>query len=272
MSAPGRVPPFTLKGHPTKASARWVAPYLRQHLGTLEAGLGVSLARTPNGNLIPALGAGEFGAAFLASDGRVVKITTDDAEPVFGLEVRELQMGSDRVLRDAARTSVVLLDAIVQLPGKVRHQGHDVPVYALLRESVTPVSDDADVPRSVKDALNAHFDGWSEWFDHRNARSPKVRFQMACEVIDGWEALQSEPQLAAFSVLQRHLWNKGIPYMDSHRHNFGWRETSRGAQLVLFDLGGSDRLSPRDYIAPIDGDAFDRYYPWKETLAKVTRA
>ena len=131
-----RIAPFTAKGAPTASKSRWIAPYLRTHLDAIEGGLGVSLARTPSGNLIGALGYGEFGVALATDDGRVVKLTTDDAEPVFGREIYALQHGSDPVLRAAARASVVLIDTIVRLPGAVRHQGCEVPVFAILRENV----------------------------------------------------------------------------------------------------------------------------------------
>ena len=42
---PKRVAPFTEKGHPTSAKARWVAPYLRRYLSTIEEALGVRFQR-----------------------------------------------------------------------------------------------------------------------------------------------------------------------------------------------------------------------------------
>jgi len=270
---PKRIAPFTEKGHPTSAKARWVAPYLRRYLATIEEALGVRFQRTPSGNLIGALGYGEFGVALATDDGRVVKVTTDDAEPGFGQEIYALQHGSDLALRAAARASVVLIDTIVRLPGSVRHQGCEVPVFAILREDVMPVSDADNVSPSVKAALNAHFDGWAAWFDlsKKSRKTPQMRSNVYMEILDGWEALESEPALEAFTQVQRYLWNLGIPYMDSHRHNFGWRSTPNGPQLVLFDLGGSVALKASDRISPVDGYTFDRYYPWNEALKKVQR-
>ena len=269
-----RVEPFTMKGHPTASKARWIAPYLRRYLSTIEEALGVRFQRTPSGNLIGALGYGEFGVALATDDGRVVKVTTDDAEPVFGREIYALQHGSDPVLRAAARASVVLIDKIVQLPGSVRHQGCEVSVFAILREDVVPVSDAVNVSPAVKDALNAHFDGWAAWYDlnKKSRKTDQMRMDVYFEILDGWDALSSEPALEAFTQVQRYLWNLGIPYMDSHRHNFGWRSTPNGPQLVLFDLGGSVPLKASHRLDNSDGDAFDRYYPWNEALKKVQRA
>lgn len=269
-----RIAPFTAKGAPTASKSRWIAPYLRTHLDAIEGGLGVSLARTPAGNLVPPLGYGEFGVALATDDGRVVKLTTDDAEPVIGSELQRLQNGSDPELRAASRAAFVVVEKIVKLPGKVRHQGHDVPVFAILREDVMPVSDAANVPPSVKEALNAHFDGWAAWFDldKKRTKTPQMRLDVSMQILDGWDALDSEPDLAAFALVQRFFWNLGIPLMDTHRHNFGWRATTHGSQLVLFDLGGSCPLSAKDRVDPIDGDTFERYYPWTATLARIERA
>ena len=270
-----RVSPFTAKAQPSAAKARWIAPFLRKNLDALEEALKVTLARSTSGNLLAPLGYGEFGAAFATDDGRVVKITTDDAEPVIGHELLRLQHGEEGAeLQRAARGGFTRLDRIVQMPGKVRHQGHDVPVFALLREDVMPVMSDREVPSPILDALNAHFDGWAAWFDldKKRTKTAAMKLDTSMQILDGWDAVDSEPALEDFARVQRYLWNLGIPLMDTYAKNFGWRQTATASKLVLFDLGGSLPLGPKDLVDPIDADAFTAYYPWKETLKKVERA
>lgn len=278
-----RVLPFTLKGHPTSAHTRWVAPFLKKYLSLLEAGLGVMIQRTPTGNLFAPLGFGKFGVVLATHDGRVVKITTDNAEPVVGIEIQAMQRSADPAIRDPAIAAVTRIDRIVRFPGRARHEGCDVEVYAILREGVTPSSEkDMNVPKPVLEAINAHWDGWESWFilDKKKKKTALERSEVAMAVLDGWEALESEPSLAAFAAVQRRLWNLGIPHMDVHMENLGWREVvetgPRGSvqrnELVLFDLGGSYPLGPKDLISPVDGDEFDAYYPWAKTLSRVPMA
>lgn len=269
-----RVAPFTQKGHYGASSARWVAPYLVATLPVLERALGVRLRRSANGNLLPALGYGSFGVVFATEDGRAVKITTDDAEPVLATELMALQHSDDPQMRAAARNAVVRIDRVVRLPGTVRHQGFSVPVFAILREDVVPVSDKRNVNAETLDALDAHFDGWAAWFalDKKQRKTKKAKLDTIFQIWDGWSALLDASSLEDFVVVQRYLWNLGIPLMDTHRKNFGWRDTPAGSQLVLFDLGGSLPLAAKDGITPIDADAFDRYYPWDDTLARIESA
>lgn len=274
--------PFTLKGHPTSNNMRWVAPFLKKHLALLEAGLGVTIQRTPTGNLFAPLGYGKFGVVLATHDGRVVKVTTDNAEPVVGIEIQAMQRSADSAVRDPALAAVTRIDRIVRFPGRARHEGCDVEVYAILREGVTPSSEeDTSVPKPIRDAISAHWDGWETWFilDKQKKKTAQERSEVAMAVLDGWEALESEPGLAAFAAVQRRLWNLGIPHMDVHMENLGWREVtesgSRGPaqrELVLFDLGGSLPLGPKDLISPVDGDEFDAYYPWAKTLSRVPMA
>ena len=266
---PERVSPFTAKAHPTAIKARWIAPYLHTHLDRIEAALGTELLRTNNGNLFAPLGFGEFGVAFATEDGRAVKLTTDDAEPVVGTVVQGWQQGPPGPLRDAARASVVFIDRIVRLPGKAQHQGHTVPVFGIVREGITPVEGMSGLDAAAKralDAVNANYDGWEHWF---KAKTPAKRLAVAYAVWDGWEILDTEPEVKNFALVQRHLWNLGIPLMDTYAKNFGWRQTTGTSQLVLFDLGGSEPLSAKDFIDPIDGDSFESYFPWKETLKAI---
>lgn len=269
-----RVSPFTTGGYFGASRARWVAPYLRANLPALERSLGVRLRRSPNGRLAAALGYGSFGVVFATEDGRAVKVTTDDAEPVLAYEIKALQDGADPELRRASREGFVRVDRIVRLPGEVRHQGIVVPVFAILREDVLPVSDKQNVKPDTLFALNEHFDGWAAWFalDRKSRKTKKAKLETVFGIWDGWSALLDDPTLEDFVAVQRHLWNLGIPLMDTHRKNFGWRVTPSGYQLVLFDLGGSLPLAAKDGITPIDGDAFDRYYPWNETLTRIERA
>lgn len=281
QAGPQRVAPFTLKGHPTSEHTRWVAPFLKKHLALLEAGLGVQLQRTPTGNLFAPLGHGKFGVVLATHDGRVVKITTDDADPVVGLEIQAMQRSSDPAIRDPALAAVTRIDRIVRFPGKARNEGCDVDVYAILREGVMPSSEkDESVPRAVRDAINAHWDGWEQWFilEKKKKKTAQDRADVAMAVLDGWEALDGEPRLADLAIVQRRLWNLGIPHMDIHMENLGWREVPGGPDekpyslLVLFDLGGSFPLGPKDLISPMDGDEFTSFYPWKKTLARVPMA
>ena len=284
-SGQARVAPFTLKGHPTSMNTRWVAPFLKKNLALLEASLGVTIQRTPSGNLFAPLGYGKFGVALATTDGRVVKVTTDNAEPVVGLEIQAMQHASDPEIRKAALAAVVRIDRIVRFPGKSRHEGYEVEVYAILRDGLTPSSEkDKSVPKSVLQAINAHWDGWETWFilDRKKKKTAQDRAEVAMAVLDGWEALDGEPQLASLATVQRQLWNLGIPHMDIHMENLGWREImepeARGGrivqrnELVLFDLGGSYPLGPKDLISPVDGDEFTDYYPWKKTLDRVPMA
>lgn len=282
QAEPRRVAPFTLKGHPTSNNTRWVAPFLKKHLSLLEAGLGVTIQRTPTGNLFAPLGYGKFGVVLATHDGRVVKVTTDNAEPVVGIEIQAMQRSADPAIRDPALAAVTRIDRIVRFPGWARHEGCDVEVYAILREGVTPSSEkDTSVPRPIRDAINAHWDGWETWFilDKQKKKTAAERSEVAMAVLDGWEALESEPSLASFVAVQRRLWNLGIPHMDVHMENLGWREVTESGprgpaqrELVLFDLGGSLPLGPKDLISPVDGDEFDAYYPWKKTLSRVPMA
>jgi len=279
-----RVTPFTLKGHPTSVHTRWVAPFLKKNLSLLEAGLGVTIQRTPTGNLFAPLGHGKFGVVLATHDGRVVKITTDNAEPVVGIEVQAMQQSSDPAIRDPALAAVVRIDRIVRFPGTARHDGCDVEVYAILRDGVTPSHEkDKSVPKSVREAINAHWDGWEQWFicDKKKRKTAQDRADVAMAVLDGWEALEGEPRLADLASVQRRLWNLGIPHMDIHMENLGWREfpadqLKQGDKpyslLMLFDLGGSYPLGPKDLISPVDGDEFTSYYPWKKTLDRVPMA
>jgi hypothetical protein len=267
-----RVPPFTLKGHP-KPPATWVSAYLSRYLGEVERGFGIRLARTARGNLTHSLGQGEFGATLATEDGRVIKFTTDDAEPIFGMEIQSLQRGSDPVLRHAANEGVVRIDKILRLPGLVRHKGSTVPVYGVLRENVSPLSSDNHASEDVEAALNAHFDGWATYFDlqqRKIRRTTKTNLLSFMNVLDGWEAISNSDlkELEPFSRVQEWLWNRGIPHMDTHYKNFGWRLTGNRS-LVLFDLGGSVPLTRTDPIRPLDRDDFLSYYPWETKLSTV---
>ncbi len=264
---PKRVPPFTAGAHPRARTARWVAPLLESSLDSLERALGIRLARSPSGNLMAPLGSGKFGTVFLTEDGRVVKLTTDDAEPVVATVIHEMQHDPRPWIHDPAHAAVVRIDRIIRLPSKVKQYGSMVPVWAILREDVTPVGKNMLLPGPAITALNAHFDGWVRWFNAKD-RPDRMRASVA-HVMKGWKSLESTQELADFAAVQRRLWNMGIPLMDTHSGNFGWRRTDRGLQPVVFDLGGSYPLTYRTGIPPIDGQTFERYFPWYETLAEI---
>ena len=264
---PKRVPPFTAGAHPRARTAQWVAPMLATHLDGIERTLGVRLARSPSGSLLAPLGSGKFGTVFLTEDGRVVKITTDDAEPVVATVIHDMQNDARPWIHDPARAAAVRIDRIIRLPVKIKQYGSMVPVWAILREDVTPVGKNMLLPGPAITALNEHFDGWVRWFNAKD-RPDRMRASVA-HVMKGWKSLEATPELADFAALQRRLWNMGIPLMDTHSGNFGWRKTEQGLQPVVFDLGGSYPLTYRTGIPPIDGQTFERYFPWYETLAEI---
>lgn len=240
---------------------------LAEHLEVIERAMGVRLARSPSGNLMAPLGSGKFGTVFLTEDGRVVKITTDDAEPVMATVLHEMQNDARPWIREPAEAAVVRIDRILRLPVKIKQYGSLVPVWAILREDVTPVGRNMLLPGDAIIALNDHFDGWVRWFNAKD-RPDRMRASVVA-VIKGWRSLESCESLADFVAVQRRLWNMGIPLMDTHSGNFGWRKTDHGLQPVVFDLGGSYPLTYRTGIPPLDGTTFERYFPWNETLAEI---
>jgi hypothetical protein len=225
----------------------WLRQILAAYLPEIERRLGTRMTRV-RGRIRQPLGCGAFGCVFLLDDGRVLKISHDDAEGAYSLFIQKMQRsgakaGSLPVLAVTAR-----VDDVFRFPTRKRVDGYMQTIYGIVREQVGP--SDQELPPAFRQAAEVYTDGWDVFCsaDGENTRR-FIGGQMARVGLQRMKALGGySAQIGAFLEL---CWRSGMPLMDVHVDNLARRvergrlsEGTRRGQIVLFDFGGATSYDP----------------------------
>ena len=220
----------------------WVYRAVARNLAALER-LGAPFYRDHAGRIAGPLGCGSFGCVFLLEDGRVLKITSDDAEGPCSYEIMLLQR--DRATFGPRGFPVVrvtaLIDAVARLPSKMRVDGYMMTIYAVVREQVGPSG--FMVPKAFSVAADRYTDGWDYYC---NSDSSGGRIIGAALARAGLKRIRQSGLFGSrMGNFLDFMWRRGRPLMDPHSGNLARRLDDNIAggvkgDVVLFDFGSSE--------------------------------
>ena len=222
----------------------WLRLAVAKNLEKLEDRMGTTIIRE-NRTVNPPLGCGAYGCVFQLADGRVLKVTSDEAEGPLTHWIMGLQRKSQRIKGFHIIEMTTKIDDVFVFPKKVQLYGENSPVYGIVREEVDPPK--VGIPQALMDAVDFYTDGWDGYCQTEERGGRVIGVSIARLGLK--KIRRSGAPGKAMASLLEYCWDLGIPLMDVHGQNLARRITGgrskyrKPGQIVIFDFGGTERCS-----------------------------
>lgn len=224
---------------------KWMRDLLTEYLGQIESRIGTRFART-QGRLRKPVGCGAFGCVFLLEDGRVFKLTQDDAEGAYSLFVQRAQQAGTRCGKTPMISVTAEVFDVFVFPKKKRTEHGLVKVYGIVREQVG--ESNWRLSREMRQGLTNYTNGWDLYCQNPSQSEPVLATMGGALARLALMALESssDPHAKKIADFLTWAWDRKMPFMDLHPDNVARRLESGpdGSamvknQVILFDYGGS---------------------------------
>ena len=222
----------------------WLRLAVAKNLENIEDRMGTTILREKKIINIP-LGCGAYGCVFQLADGRVLKVTSDEAEGPLSYWIMGLQKKGQKIKGFHILEMTSKIDDVFAFPNRVKLYGENSPVYGIVREEVAPP--EVRIPEKLMDAVDFYTDGWDSYCqtDERGGRVIGV----AVARLGLKKIRRSGTHGRAMASLLEYCWDLQIPLMDVHGRNLARRiydgrsKYAKKGQIVIFDFGGTERCS-----------------------------
>ncbi|MAG25772.1 hypothetical protein CMI47_09360 [Candidatus Pacearchaeota archaeon] len=222
----------------------WLRLAVAKNLDKIEDRIGTTILREHRTITAP-LGCGAFGCVFRLADGRVLKVTSDEAEGPLSFWVLRMQRKRKVIKGHPIISMTAKMHDVFLFPKKVQLYGEWAPVYGIVREEVD--DPEVDVPQLLLDAVDFYTDGWDSYCQ---AMEDGGRIIGAAIARQGLRKIRRAGRDGrAMAALLEYCWARGIPLMDVHGRNLATRlhggrsKHHRRGQIVIFDFGGTEHCS-----------------------------
>lgn len=231
----------------------WLRKLLARYFHRVEDHIGAQIARRQEPRTVyRPLGCGAFGCVFALSDGRVLKITSDENEGPLTERIHRLQRRSALSGRWPIMASTARVDTVFRFPQRVRCDPDEDPqwIYGIVRERVDEAAD--DIPEDLASAMDLYTYGWETYCMDDEPGGRLIGSMIARAAIP--KVYRSGGVYGKrIAALLRSLWNEGGPLMDVHRYNLARRLESgvggaRIGDVVIFDFGSDPSYPMGQYF------------------------